>query len=127
MGSSKFINFKAIEEYILSYYDTAVDYPFDAVTAVYRIQKKMFALISKDREPLQINLKCDPEKAQALRSAFEEIIPGYHMNKDHWNTVILNGTLPDSLIEEMIDHSYHAVIKTLKKNIREEIYKHLDS
>lgn len=76
---------------------------------------KMFALISENENPLRINLKCDPDDALALRAEHPAIIPGYHMNKRHWNTLILDGSLPDALVAELIDHSYALVVKRLTK------------
>ena len=79
----------------------------------------MFALITEDKKPLHINLKCDPDEAQILRGMHKSIIPGYHMNKEHWNTIILDGSLPDELIYKFIDDSYNLVVKGLKKSDRE--------
>ena len=75
----------------------------------------MFALISETSEPLQINLKCDPDDARALRAQYAAIIPGYHMNKKHWNTLIFDGSLPAGLVIELIDHSYELVVSGLTK------------
>lgn len=100
---------------------TSCDYPFDEVTLVFRVSDKMFALINEAREPLSINLKCDPDEALKLRSMYEEVTPGYHMNKKHWNTVQLEGILSDEQIESMIQHSYDLVFRGLKKAERERI------
>ena len=85
--------------------------PFGPDHLVYKVGGKMFALTSPDEFPPRVNLKCDPERALELRDRYEAIIPGYHMNKRHWNTVILDGSLPDNLIRELIDHSYQLVAK----------------
>jgi len=85
--------------------------PFGPDHLVYKVGGKMFALTSPDEFPPRVNLKCDPERALELRDRYEAIIPGYHMNKRHWNTVILDGSLPDKLIRELIDHSYQFVAK----------------
>ncbi len=90
-------------------------YPFDDTTLVFKVVNKMFALIAEDENPLRINLKCDPNEAQILRGMHKSIIPGYHMNKEHWNTIILDGRLPDELIYKLIDDSYNLVVKGLKK------------
>jgi predicted DNA-binding protein (MmcQ/YjbR family) len=82
---------------------------------------QIFALISEDEIPLRINLKCDPEEAQILRGMHKSIIPGYHMNKEHWNTLILDGNLPDELIYRLIDDSYNLVIKGLTKTDRKKL------
>ena len=81
----------------------------------------MFALFSEDETPFRINLKCDPEVAQILRGMHKSIVPGYHMNKEHWNTVNLDKSLPDELIYKMIDDSYNLVVKGLKKVDRDKI------
>lgn len=98
------------------------DYPFGPDAAVYRVRDKVFAIfgISKEGEE-RVNLKCNPEQALALRDVFEGVIPGYHMNKKHWNTVILNGSVPDAEIERMIDHSYALIVKSLKKIDRQAL------
>ncbi len=94
-------------------------FPFDASTLVLKVCGKMFALIGLDSLPLSINLKCDPEWAVKLRNEYAEITPGYHMNKKHWNTVIIDeGNLSNELIFRMIDHSYHLVVDTLSKSKR---------
>ena len=95
-------------------------FPFDDVTLVLKVGGKMFALIDLDKIP-SVNLKCDPERAFDLRERYEAIIPGYHMNKQHWNTVFLEGNLPDSLVAELIEHSYHLVYASLPKKIQAEV------
>jgi predicted DNA-binding protein (MmcQ/YjbR family) len=85
--------------------------PFGPDHLVYKVGGKIFALTSPDDFPPRVNLKCDPERALELRDRYDAIIPGYHMNKRHWNTLILDGSLPDKLIRELIDHSYLLVAK----------------
>jgi predicted DNA-binding protein (MmcQ/YjbR family) len=85
--------------------------PYGPDHLVYKVGGKIFALTSPDDFPPRVNLKCDPERALELRDRYEAIIPGYHMNKRHWNTVILDGSLPDKLIRDLIDHSYQLVAK----------------
>jgi len=92
-------------------------FPFDDETLVFKVANKMFCLANLT-PPLSINLKCDPEKAIELRERFEEVIPGYHMNKQHWNTIMLNGTLRKPQIESWIDDSYKLVVQTLPKKNR---------
>ena len=94
--------------------------PFDDVTLVLKVGGKIFALLSLDRSP-SVNLKCDPERATDLRERYDAIIPGYHMNKQHWNTLMLDGNLPDKLVVELIDHSYELVYDSLPKKIKEEV------
>jgi predicted DNA-binding protein (MmcQ/YjbR family) len=92
--------------------------PFGPDVLVYKVSGKMFALAAPDDFPPRINLKCDPEKALALRDEYESIIPGYHLNKRHWNTLILDGSLPAKLVKELIDHSYELIIASLPKSKR---------
>jgi predicted DNA-binding protein (MmcQ/YjbR family) len=89
--------------------------PFGPDVFVYKVGGKIFALTAPDEFPARINLKCDPERAQILRDEHEAIIPGYHMNKRHWNTLILDGSLSTKLVCELIDHSYDLVAATLPK------------
>lgn len=89
--------------------------PFGPELFVYKVKGKMFSVIAWQDQPIRINLKCDPDKALALRDMFESIIPGYHMNKKHWNTIILDGDVPEAEICSLIDHSYELVVKGLKK------------
>ncbi len=112
---------KTISEYLISKKSTTSCYPFDEKTLVFKVMNKMFALIAEEENPLRINLKCDPEEAQILRGMHQSIIPGYHMNKEHWNTVILDGSLPDEMIYKMIDDSYDLVVSGLKKSDREKL------
>lgn len=102
------MNIEEIRDYCLAKEDADEALPFDNDTLVFRVNKKMFLLVSLEN-PTTINLKCNPEKAVELREHFPEITPGFHMNKIHWNTVALDGTLSSSMIKEMIDHSYQLV------------------
>jgi predicted DNA-binding protein (MmcQ/YjbR family) len=89
--------------------------PFGPDTLVYKVGGKMFALTTPDEYPARLNLKCDPERAIALRDEYESIIPGYHMNKRHWNTLVLDGGVPSRLVLELIDHSYELVAAKRRK------------
>ena len=95
--------------------------PFGPEYLVFKVMGKMFALISITLNPLRINLKCDPDDALMLRDIYPSVQPGYHMNKRHWNTVVLDDTLPDDLVYSMIDDSYDLVVKSLPKHLREEL------
>ena len=97
------------------------DLPFDESTLVFRVGGKIFALTSLDSSESRVNLKCDPDLAEALREEYVSVIPGYHMNKRHWNTVMLNGDVPDNNLKKMIDHSYELVFRSLKRSERERI------
>ncbi|BES66158.1 MmcQ/YjbR family DNA-binding protein [Gottschalkiaceae bacterium SANA] len=120
---SQAMTYERAKELCLRLPGTSCDYPFDEVTLVFRVSDKMFALINESREPLSINLKCNPDEALRLRSMYEEVTAGYHMNKKHWNTIQLEGVLSDEQIESMIQHSYDLVFSKLKKADRERISK----
>lgn len=113
------MNVESIREYCLKKNGAIEDYPFDDETLVIKVAGKMFALISLEQIPLRVNLKCNPEKALELREQNEGIIPGWHMNKKHWNTVILDGGIRWNELREMIDHSYDEVLKGLNKRAKE--------
>ena len=95
--------------------------PFGPGVFVQKIGGKMFALYSEDDDGLRMNLKCDPDRAIELREEHEAIIPGYHMNKKHWNTLILDGSLPATLVKQLIRHSYDLVFASLPKKTREAL------
>jgi len=103
------MNHKTVEEYVLSMPNAKLDYPFGEDVAVYKVKDKMFALISEKTDPLRISLKCDPQLSLILREKFETVLEGYHLNKKHWNTVILSGQLPWEEIQGLIVHSYNLV------------------
>jgi len=105
------MKFKEVEEYLLSMPNTKLDYPFGENTAVYKVDDKMFALVAENKEPVQISLKCDPLLAETLRKKYETVMPGYHLNKKHWNTIVLTGQLPWEEIQGLIRHSYELVSK----------------
>ena len=109
------MNVERLCEYLLAKPKAIEEFPFDNVTLVVKVCEKMFALISTDRNPLQMNLKCLPEKAEVLREQYPAIIPGYHMNKRHWNTLVLDGSLPEELVLGLIDESYKLVVRGLPK------------
>lgn len=115
------MNIETIREYCLNKKGTNEDYPFDEETLVFKVGGKMFILISLEKIPLQINLKCDPERAIELREQFENVKPGWHMNKKHWNTIIVEGNIRWDDLKNWIDHSYDEVVKTLKKSMRKKI------
>lgn len=114
------MNIEDIRTYCLGKPGVTESFPFDNETLVFKVMSKMFALAPLERAQ-QINLKCDPEWAVELRSEWEEVFPGYHMSKKHWNTVSLNGRLPSELLVKLIDHSYELVTKGLKKSEREAL------
>lgn len=97
---------KEVEEYILSMPNAVLDYPFGEGVAVYKVEDKMFALIAEGKEPVNLSLKCDPQLSQVLREKYETVMPGYHLNKKHWNTIVLSGQLPWEEVQGLIHHSY---------------------
>jgi len=100
---------KTVEEYVLSMPNAKLDYPFGEDVAVYKVNDKMFALIPEGREPIRISLKCDPQLSVILRDKYETVMEGYHLNKKHWNTILLTGQLPWEEIQGLILHSYNLV------------------
>ena len=88
-----------------------LDYPFGENTAVYKVDDKMFAIVAEKSDPLNISLKCDPLLAETLREKYESVMPGYHLNKKHWNTIVLTGQLSWDEIKDLIMHSYNLVAK----------------
>lgn len=110
----------SFREYCLSKPNVTESLPFDDNTLVFKLNGKMFALV--DIEPGEsCNLKCDPERAEELRSQYQAIIPGFHMNKKHWNTILLQNDVNDGLLKELIDHSYSLVFYKFSKKIQKEL------
>ena len=103
-------------EYCLNKPGAAEGMPFGPDVLVFKVGGKMFALAALDEMPTTVNLKCDPDWALDLRDRYEEVRPGYHMNKKHWNTVEIESSIPDSELRKMIDHSYDLVIETLPQS-----------
>lgn len=102
---------KTVEEYVLSMPNARLDYPFGEEVAVYKVKDKMFALITEGKTPVSISLKCDPLLAKLLRRKYDEVMEGYHLNKKHWNTIVLSGQLPWEEVQGLIRHSYDLVVK----------------
>lgn len=103
---------KTVEDYILSMPNSRLEYPFGEGVAVYKTGDKMFALIREGKDPVQLSLKCDPQLSALLREKYEEVMPGYHLNKKHWNTLVLTGQLRWEEVKDLIRHSYHLVTQT---------------
>ena len=114
------MNVEEIRQICIAKKGVTEGFPFDELTLVLKVGGKMFALLNLDKNP-SVNLKCDPERAIDLRERYDAILPGYHMNKQHWNTVMLDGSVPKNLLLEMIDHSYNLVFKSLSRNVRLEV------
>jgi predicted DNA-binding protein (MmcQ/YjbR family) len=107
-----------VREYALRKEEVEEGFPFGEETLVFKVQGKIFLLLSLDSQPLQFNVKCDPERAIELRDQYSSVLPGYHMNKRHWNTIIVDGSLTTKQLREMIDHSYELVYKKPKTKSR---------
>ncbi|MEP6710193.1 MAG: MmcQ/YjbR family DNA-binding protein [Candidatus Saccharibacteria bacterium] len=109
---------KELEDYLLSFPNAWLDFPFGEDTSVYKIghketgEGKLFAIIANDSKPLRVSLKCDPELAETLRAKYETVVPGYHLNKKHWNTIICSGQLDTQEIFDLARHSYDLVNTT---------------
>jgi len=109
------MNVEEIRTYTLSKENVDEGFPFGEQTLVFKVNGKIFLLVSLTSQPLQFNAKCDPEKAIELREEYNCIIPGYHMNKKHWNTIIVDNTLTSKQLKELITHSYELVNRPKKK------------
>tara|TARA_R110002124_G_scaffold223917_3_gene389253 strand:- start:33093 stop:33443 length:351 start_codon:yes stop_codon:yes gene_type:complete len=114
------MNIETFRDYCLSKAGVAEDTPFGPDTLCFRVANKIFALLDMDKFE-SVNLKCDPERAVLLREQHDGIVPGYHMNKKHWNTVSCDGSVSADLLLELVDHSYALVFSSLPKNVKEEI------
>ena len=114
------MNPESLREFCISLPAVTEEFPFDEQTLVFKVKGKMFALTDVDSFA-SINLKCDPERAVELREQHDSILPGYHMNKKHWNTVLLDGSLGEKLVKDLILHSYQLVVAGLPRKVREEL------
>ena len=112
------MNIELLQQYCLSKPDVEETLPFGPDTLVYKVRGKIFLLCSLDSEVLQFNVKCDPDLAIELREEYPSVLPGYHMNKKHWNTIIADGSVPVKKLKEWIDHSYELVAGSLPKKRR---------
>lgn len=117
------MNLEELREYCLSLKGTTEHFPFNEVTLVIKVKGKMFALIPLDNPETQIVLKCDPERAIALREKYDAITPAYHFNKKHWNSVRIDPSISQTLLCELIQHSYDLVVSGLPKKLKEELTK----
>jgi predicted DNA-binding protein (MmcQ/YjbR family) len=115
------MNIEEIRDYCLAKPGVSEGFPFDEHTLVFKVMNKMFALTGLEGDPPYVNLKCDPERAIELREHYEDIRPGYHMNKQQWNSVYFTGSIPAELVCELIDHSYDLVVLGLKRSDREAL------
>lgn len=114
------MNIEEVRELCITKKGCEETFPFDDVTLVFKVMGKMFALLSLDKGT-SINLKCDPDKSVQLREQYDAIIPGFHMNKKHWNTVDYNSNISIVLLNELIDHSYDLVVSSLSKKLKQQL------
>ncbi len=112
------MNIEQFRAYCLSKPGVSEDFPFDESTLCFRVAGKIFALTNLESERLKVNLKCEPSYALQLRERYEEVQPGWHMNKKHWNTIDFEGTISDAVLRSWIDHSYEQVVRTLSRTQR---------
>ncbi|NNE29624.1 MAG: MmcQ/YjbR family DNA-binding protein [Saprospiraceae bacterium] len=115
------MNIEEYRDYCLSKKGVEETTPFGPDTLVFKVMGKMFSATGMDEEEFRINVKCDPERAIELRASHPDIIPGWHMNKKHWNTIYCERGLRDTLISDLIDHSYDLVVQSLKKMDRKAL------
>ena len=116
------MNLETVREYCLKKKGVTESLPFGGDTPVYKVMGKIF-LIANINPPVSINLKCDPEKAVELREHYAAVTPGYHMNKMHWNTILLENNIPNKYILEWMDDSYNLIVEGLKKSEKEKLFK----
>ncbi len=114
------MNFSDIYDHCIQKKGAQETFPFGEQILVFKVGNKMFALIDVDNSN-SVNLKCEPEKAIQLREQYQGVLPGYHMSKVHWNTVLLKEDVPDSLIKSLMDHSYDLIYNSLSKKVKQEI------
>ena len=115
------MNIEDIQAYCRSKKGVTEEFPFDNDTLVFKVKNKMFLLVGLENHPISINVKCDPEIAIELRENSRFVNPGYHMNKKHWNTIILDNSLSNEFLKEQISNSYDLVVKSLSKKLKEEL------
>ncbi len=113
------MNIEEVREYCLLKKHVTEGFPFDDTTLVFKVMNKMFALLNLESDH-SINLKCNPEKAIELRAHYDFVLPGYHMSKKHWNTIVLDGRVSDSLLREWIDESYNLIVAGFPKKVKDE-------
>jgi predicted DNA-binding protein (MmcQ/YjbR family) len=106
----------------LSFPGAYEDFPFGAEHSVFKVEKKLFAISALGATPLKVSLKCEPELAEQLRASYPDCIaPGYHLNKRHWNTVTLDGTLTDSMVHDLVEDSYDLIVAAMPRAVREKL------
>jgi predicted DNA-binding protein (MmcQ/YjbR family) len=115
------MNIETLREYCLKKKAVEETFPFGESTLVFKVRGKIFLLAGLEESPLQFNVKCDPEEINDLREKYEDVKPGYHMNKKHWNTVVVTGSIPEKILKKMIDESYLLVVKSLPQKDKKDL------
>lgn len=115
------MNIETLREYCIARPGATESFPFDEVTLVFKVGNKIFALMDTESRPATLALKCDPERAMQLRETHTAVVPGYHLNKKHWNTITINGSVQSSELQDWIDHSYELVRKSLPKAVKDSL------
>jgi len=113
------MNIETLSAYCMAKKGVEETFPFGEDTLVFKVMGKMFLLTSLSQRPLQFNAKCDPDRAVELREQYDAIRPGYHMNKQHWNTIIVDGSIPAKLLHQLIDDSYALIVQSLPKKLKD--------
>jgi predicted DNA-binding protein (MmcQ/YjbR family) len=112
----------ALRKLCLSFPGAYEDFPFGEVSSVFKVEKKLFAISALEASPLTVSVKCEPELAEQLRGSYpDKIVPGYHLNKRHWNTVLCDGSLPDSMVRDMVEDSYDLIVAAMPRAVRERL------
>ena len=111
----------ALRAHCLGFPGAVEELPFGPQTTVFKVRGKIFALTALGTEPLRVSLKCEPELAEQLRGSYPAVVPGYHLNKRHWNTVTLDGSLADPHVRDLVEDSYDLVVSALPKRVRSEL------
>jgi predicted DNA-binding protein (MmcQ/YjbR family) len=113
---------KALRKLCLSFPGAYEDFPFTPQHSVFKVEKKLFAISELGASPLKVSLKCEPELAEQLRGSYPDAVaPGYHLNKRHWNTVLCDGSLPDSMVRDMVEDSYDLIVAAMPRAVRERL------
>ena len=111
----------SLRKLCLAFPGAVEDFPFSPGTSVFKVGGKMFALSALSRTPLEVSLKCEPELAVGLRATYPAVRPGYHLNKTHWNTVTIDGSLPDQVLRDLVEDSYDLVVSGLPRRVQREL------
>lgn len=115
------MNIESLRQHCLAKKGVEESLPFGPNALVFKVGNKMFLLAALDAVPLQFNAKCEPDNAVLLREQYPCVLPGYHMNKQHWNTILVDGSVSDKQLKEWINDSYNLIVESLPKKLKQEI------